>query len=52
MSWKMLITIAQVELEFAEPKSQAREPLGRVPLMWAQSLYVLGRLLKEVSHLR
>jgi len=26
--------------------------MGKIPLMWAQSLYVVGRLLKEVSHFK
>ncbi|XP_014208892.1 probable phosphorylase b kinase regulatory subunit alpha isoform X2 [Copidosoma floridanum] len=33
--------------EYAEPGSQKREALGRTPFMWAQSLYILGKLLQE-----
>lgn len=34
--------------EYANPGSQKRIPLGRCPFLWAQSLYVLGKLLQEV----
>ncbi|CAH2979538.1 unnamed protein product [Chilo suppressalis] len=30
-----------------EPGSQERIPLGRCPFLWAQSLYILGKLLQE-----
>ncbi|KAH0947136.1 hypothetical protein HN011_006147 [Eciton burchellii] len=33
--------------EYAEPGSQDRIALGRCPFMWAQSLYILGKLLQE-----
>ncbi|XP_066589862.1 probable phosphorylase b kinase regulatory subunit alpha isoform X2 [Prorops nasuta] len=33
--------------EHAEPGSQDRIALGRCPFMWAQSLYILGKLLQE-----
>ncbi|XP_044592197.1 probable phosphorylase b kinase regulatory subunit alpha isoform X6 [Cotesia glomerata] len=36
-----------VEAEYAEPGSQPRLPLGRCPFKWAQSLYILGKLLQE-----
>ncbi|XP_016839253.1 probable phosphorylase b kinase regulatory subunit alpha isoform X1 [Nasonia vitripennis] len=36
-----------VAAEYLEPGSQAREALGRSPFMWAQSLYILGKLLQE-----
>ncbi|XP_051160574.1 probable phosphorylase b kinase regulatory subunit alpha isoform X4 [Leptopilina boulardi] len=36
-----------VAAEYAEPGSQEREALGRCPFMWAQSLYILGKLLQE-----
>ncbi|XP_058794733.1 probable phosphorylase b kinase regulatory subunit alpha isoform X2 [Phymastichus coffea] len=36
-----------VAAEYAEPGSQARQALGRTPFMWAQSLYILGKLLQE-----
>lgn len=38
-----------VSAEYAEPGSQSRVALGRCPFMWAQSLYILGKLLQEVS---
>lgn len=31
------------------PHSVERIPLGKCPLMWGQSLYILGNLLSEVS---
>lgn len=37
----------KVALECALPHSQGRLPIGQIPFMWAQSLYVLGRLLHE-----
>lgn len=36
-----------VEAEKAEPHSQERLPNDNVPLVWAQSLYLLGRLIHE-----
>ncbi|MBW4582959.1 MAG: glycoside hydrolase family 15 protein [Tildeniella nuda ZEHNDER 1965/U140] len=36
-----------VEAEQAEPQSQDRLPNENVPLVWAQSLYLLGQLLSE-----
>ncbi|XP_025263089.1 probable phosphorylase b kinase regulatory subunit alpha isoform X2 [Camponotus floridanus] len=36
-----------VSAEYAEPGSQSRIALGRCPFMWAQSLYILGKLLQE-----
>lgn len=39
-----------VSAEYAEPGSQSRIALGRCPFMWAQSLYILGKLLQEVSN--
>ncbi|WP_127996337.1 glycoside hydrolase family 15 protein [Piscinibacter defluvii] len=36
-----------VEAERASPHSQAREPNANVPLVWAQSLYLVGVLLHE-----
>ena len=39
----------QVESEYRDPKSQDRIPSGKLPQMWGQSLYVLGKLVKEVS---
>lgn len=40
-----------VAAEYADPGSQEREALGRCPFMWGQSLYILGKLLQEVSKL-
>lgn len=39
----------RVAAEYAEPGTQERVPLGRCPFMWAQSLYILGKLLQEVT---
>lgn len=39
-----------VSAEYAEPGSQNRIALGKCPFMWAQSLYILGKLLQEVSN--
>ncbi|XP_026765001.2 probable phosphorylase b kinase regulatory subunit alpha isoform X1 [Galleria mellonella] len=33
--------------EQCDPGSQERIPLGRCPFIWAQSLYILGKLLQE-----
>ncbi|XP_030194329.1 phosphorylase b kinase regulatory subunit alpha, skeletal muscle isoform isoform X4 [Gadus morhua] len=37
----------KVEEEYGSPHSVERIPLGKLPLKWAQSLYVLGNLLAE-----
>ncbi|XP_072942269.1 probable phosphorylase b kinase regulatory subunit alpha isoform X1 [Epargyreus clarus] len=37
----------KADLEQADPGSQERIPLGRCPFIWAQSLYILGKLLQE-----
>jgi phosphorylase kinase alpha/beta subunit len=37
----------KVEEEYRNPKSQDRVPLGKVPHMWGQSLYVIGKLLRD-----
>ncbi|CAH0717291.1 unnamed protein product, partial [Brenthis ino] len=37
----------KADLEQKEPGSQERIPLGRCPFIWAQSLYILGKLLQE-----
>ena len=37
----------KVEEEYRNPKSQDRVPLGKVPHLWGQSLYIIGNLLKE-----
>jgi phosphorylase kinase alpha/beta subunit len=40
-------TYLQFLISKVEPGSQTREPMGRIPFMWAQSLFVIGRLLQE-----
>ncbi|XP_056298843.1 phosphorylase b kinase regulatory subunit alpha, skeletal muscle isoform isoform X2 [Pseudoliparis swirei] len=37
----------KVEEEYLNPHSVERVPLGKCPLKWAQSLYILGNLLSE-----
>lgn len=37
-----------VNEEYKCPGSQDRVAVGRVPFMWAQSLYIVAQLLKEV----
>lgn len=37
----------RIDAERAEPHSQEREPNDNVPLVWAQSLYIVGVLLQE-----
>ena len=36
-----------MEAEYRDPKSQKRVAAGKMPQMWGQSLYVIGRLVKE-----
>lgn len=36
-----------VEMEYNDPHSQDRVPIGASPFMWAQSLYIAGKLLQE-----
>lgn len=36
-----------VENEYRNPHSQDRIPIGSCPFMWAQSLYIVGKLLQE-----
>nr|KAI8757268.1 putative phosphorylase b kinase regulatory subunit alpha isoform X10 [Biomphalaria glabrata] len=36
-----------VEKEYENPNSQARTPAGKMPHMWGQSMYILGRLMIE-----
>ncbi|MGR9052722.1 MAG: glycoside hydrolase family 15 protein [Gammaproteobacteria bacterium] len=38
---------AAIEAEKSEPHSQARVPNENVPLVWAQSLYILGSLIQD-----
>lgn len=42
---------SQVEEETMNPHSVERIPMGKCPLAWGQSLYILGNLLSEVSSL-
>ena len=39
----------KVDAEYRNPGSQSRTPLGRCPFLWAQSLFILGKLLQEVN---
>ncbi|KAI8440074.1 hypothetical protein MSG28_001497 [Choristoneura fumiferana] len=41
------VTKDKANQEQCEPGSQERIPLGRCPFIWAQSLYILGKLLQE-----
>lgn len=41
------VTAEKVELEYKDPHSQDRVPIGQLPFMWAQSLYIISRLLLE-----
>jgi phosphorylase kinase alpha/beta subunit len=41
----------KVAEEYKNPGSQERIALGRCPFLWAQSLYILGKLLQEVNKL-
>ena len=34
--------------EYTNPGSQDRIPIGSCPFMWAQSLYLIGKLIQEV----
>lgn len=43
------VTSDKVEAEYQEPGSQQRQAIGRCPFLWAQSLYILGNLLQDVS---
>lgn len=38
-----------VTAEYSNPGSQPREVVGRCPFLWGQSLYILGKLLQEVT---
>lgn len=41
-----------IKAEIENPGSQKRIALGRCPFLWAQSLYMLGKLLQEVKKLK
>lgn len=42
------VSAESVNEEYRLPGSQDRIAVGRVPFMWAQSLYIIAQLLKEV----
>lgn len=42
------VTADTVAAEYKRPGSQHRMAVGRCPFLWAQSLYILGKLLQEV----
>ena len=44
------VTAESVAGEYKCPGSQDRVAVGRVPFMWAQSLYIIAQLLKEVFY--
>lgn len=37
----------KVEEEYRNPKSQDRVAIGKIPHLWSQSLYIIGKLLKD-----
>lgn len=41
------VPAAQLEAERQQPGSQTRQPNENIPLVWAQSLYILGQLLRD-----
>ena len=41
------VPLDKVQAELAQPGTQELEPKGRIPFMWAQSLYVVAQLLRE-----
>lgn len=41
------VPLESIEAERAQPQSQTRLPNANLPLVWAQSLYYLGQLLRE-----
>ncbi|XP_047437280.1 phosphorylase b kinase regulatory subunit alpha, liver isoform isoform X2 [Mugil cephalus] len=41
------VTLDKVEEEYSNPHSVDRVPMGQLPHMWGQSLYILGCLLAE-----
>jgi phosphorylase kinase alpha/beta subunit len=42
-----LVPASQIEAERAHPHSQTRIPNENLPLVWAQSLWILGELIRE-----
>lgn len=41
------VPLGRIEAERSNPRSQEREPNENVPLVWAQSLYILGALIQD-----
>ncbi|GFT16266.1 probable phosphorylase b kinase regulatory subunit alpha [Nephila pilipes] len=41
------VPVDKVDLEYQNPHSQERVAIGQKPFIWAQSLYIVGRLLQE-----
>uniref|UniRef100_A0A8C5T1B1 Phosphorylase b kinase regulatory subunit n=1 Tax=Laticauda laticaudata TaxID=8630 RepID=A0A8C5T1B1_LATLA len=41
------VPLEKVEEEYSHPHTVDRLPMGKLPLMWAQSLYILGCLMAE-----
>ncbi|MCB1800088.1 MAG: glycoside hydrolase family 15 protein [Gammaproteobacteria bacterium] len=41
------VPLERIDAERANPHSQLREPNENVPLVWAQSLYILGALIQD-----
>nr|XP_037280530.1 probable phosphorylase b kinase regulatory subunit alpha [Rhipicephalus microplus] len=37
----------RVNKEYEMPDTQPRMPIGQIPFVWAQSLYIVGRLMRE-----
>ena len=46
------VTPESVAEEYKNPGSQDRVAVGRVPFMWAQSLFIVSQLLKEAGVLK
>lgn len=43
------VPAGKVADEYKNPGSQERDALGHCPFLWAQSLYIIGKLLQDVS---
>lgn len=41
--------VFQVDEEYRNPHTVDRIPMGKLPHMWGQSLYILGCLMAEVG---
>ncbi|KAK3100518.1 hypothetical protein FSP39_021212 [Pinctada imbricata] len=37
----------KVDLEYKNPNSQKRDVIGKIPQMWGESMYILGKLVQE-----